>query len=246
MAKETDMKYFKKGFNYSQDGPGNRLIFHLQGCNMHCPWCSNPEGMDINSTKVQCINDEEVVNEAVRSKKMLFDGGGVTFTGGEATIQFESLLNVLKMLKGNEINTCIETNATHPKLKELFLYLDYLILDFKHYDEKKSKEVLGVSADIVKNNIKTIIKEQKKALIRTPLIHGFNDDIEDVTRFLEFYKDLDTSNLEFEFLPYHEYGKDKWKSLGKEYEIKDGYVLDAVVKKYEEAYEKQGLKVIHT
>ena len=39
------LKIFQKGFNYSQDGRGNRLIFHLQGCNMHCPWCANPEGM---------------------------------------------------------------------------------------------------------------------------------------------------------------------------------------------------------
>ena len=39
------LKVFQKGFNYSQDGRGNRLVWHLQGCNMHCPWCANPEGM---------------------------------------------------------------------------------------------------------------------------------------------------------------------------------------------------------
>ena len=38
---------FQKGFNYSQDGPGNRLVYHLSGCNLKCPWCSNPEGMEI-------------------------------------------------------------------------------------------------------------------------------------------------------------------------------------------------------
>jgi len=40
-----ELKIFEKGFNYSQDGAGNRLVYHLQGCNMRCPWCANPEGM---------------------------------------------------------------------------------------------------------------------------------------------------------------------------------------------------------
>ena len=35
------LKIFQKGFNYSQDGQGNRLVYHLQGCNMK--WGCLPE-----------------------------------------------------------------------------------------------------------------------------------------------------------------------------------------------------------
>lgn len=44
------LRIFQKGWNYRQDGPGNRLVYHLQGCNFHCPWCANPEGMPAEGT----------------------------------------------------------------------------------------------------------------------------------------------------------------------------------------------------
>ena len=53
------IRYFQKGFNYSQDGRGNRLVYHLQGCNMRCKWCSNPWGL---SAKPQlAVNRERCV-----------------------------------------------------------------------------------------------------------------------------------------------------------------------------------------
>lgn len=45
-----NIRIFQKGFNFSQDGRGNRLVYHLQGCNMRCLWCANPEGISLQPT----------------------------------------------------------------------------------------------------------------------------------------------------------------------------------------------------
>ena len=73
-----ELRIFQKGFNYSQDGPGNRLVYHLQGCNLHCPWCANPEGLAVQGGTAYPV--EALAEEVLRSRAMFFDGGGVTLT----------------------------------------------------------------------------------------------------------------------------------------------------------------------
>ena len=81
------MRIFQKGFNFSQDGPGNRLVYHLQGCNLRCPWCSNPEGLSFQGGEAYTV--DALVDEVLRSRLMFFEGGGVTLTGGEMSLQLE-------------------------------------------------------------------------------------------------------------------------------------------------------------
>lgn len=233
------MKVFNKGFNFDQDGPGNRLVYHLQGCNMRCIWCSNPEGMGLEGGKEYSVL--EIFNECRGSKMLFFSGGGVTFTGGEATMQYTELLEILKLLKGEGINTCIETNGTHPRLSELAEYIDCLIMDFKHYDSETLKKYTGVGNELIKKNFETNCKNGRRQHIRIPLINGINTD--NPEGFAGYFSKFDTQNTMFEFLPYHEYGKEKWTEP---YKVKNGFITDETLKKFVDVFTAHNLNIIKT
>ena len=243
------IRFFQQGFNYSQDGPGNRLVFHLQGCNLKCPWCSNPEGMDRNTSKCKCVSIEEMEALCQRCRPMFFDGGGVTFTGGEVTMQFEALKELLARLKREGIHACIETNATHPSLPELFPMLNLLIADLKHTDEDIHRKFTGMGLKTVKKNLRAAAISGIPCAIRIPLVGGFNASIEYIPRFITFFQELLGlgGNFTVECLPYHDYGKAKWEALGKDYVLGTAaFVKGSLVQEFERAFQQAGIQVVRT
>ncbi len=234
------MKIFEKGFNYSQDGPGNRLVYHLQGCNFRCKWCSNPEGMGSFCSKTKEMSVDEMLLEIQNCRAMFFDGGGVTLTGGEATLQLEEVFALFTKCKEIGIDTAIETNGSHPGLPELFSVTDHLIMDIKHFDSAEHFRWTGNDAELTYKNLGIIASSGKNALIRIPLIKGVNLSPEG---FLKLFGRLDCKNISFEFLPYHEYGKEKWTD---KYEMTDGFISDEEYRSFRTKFENNGYRVVKT
>ena len=233
------MKIFQKGFNYSQDGPGNRLVYHMSGCNLSCKWCSNPEGMSLSSGKYTKVSADDILKEALSCTPMFFSGGGVTFTGGEPTCQFEELKKTLILLKEHGINTALETNATHSKLTSLLPYIDTLMMDFKHYDSDTHKKWTGLENEAVKKNFKEIAVTNRKFIVRIPVINGFNNSPDG---FIDFFKEHGNHNISYEILPYHEYGKEKWTLP---YEVTNGFISNNDLKSFEDAFTNNNMNLIH-
>lgn len=243
------IRIFQKGFNYSQDGPGNRLVYHLSGCNIRCPWCSNPEGLSPDgNTSVLTIDD--ILTEASSCRMIFIDGGGVTLTGGEVTCQKDAVTSLVRVLKSTDINTCIETNASLPGCEELFSEVDYMIADFKSPDGEKLCDITGADIDIIKKNLLHRAKTGKPLLVRVPLIRYFNSGEENARGFGDFFEELVKSspadNVSFEILTYHEFGKEKYDKLRKEYTVTDGFVTDDDVRILLTQLNKRNLKVINT
>lgn len=237
---------FQKGFNFSQDGPGNRLVYHLQGCNLRCPWCSNPEGLAMEGGTAYDIS--QLVDEAKRSRAMFFDGGGVTLTGGEVCMQLDSVKEFLFRLKQEGIHTCIETNGTALRLPELFPLLDLLIMDIKHYDEAVHRTITGVSCGNTFRNIEAALEYGLPLALRIPVIGGFNAAASDAEGFANKLTALGVpGKATVELLAYHEYGKDKYAALGMEYTMtKDARVTPETIHYLSTRLQKAGIQIIRT
>lgn len=235
------MIIFNKGFNYNQDGKGNRLVIHMQGCNFNCPWCSNPEGIPQKGASSAEIDDGEIVKLCLYSKPLYYDGGGVTFTGGEPTLQLNSLKYVLTQLKDNGVSAAIETNGSHPRLPELFPLLTTLIIDLKHYDGAKHKAFTKETNAQTIENIKAAAKFGVKTLVRIPLVNGFNANKEDAQGFIRLLKPL---GLDVELLKYHNYGDAKAGKSQKRTE--NGFVSAGIYNYFIEQMKSNNINVIYT
>ena len=226
----STLRIFKKGFSFAVDGPGNRLVYHLRGCNFRCPWCANPEcflPFEGAGTPV-----EDILREAEQARPLYIAGGGVTFTGGEPTCQFGALREALEGLRARGIHTCVESNAAHPDLPALFPLIDLLILDCKHHDSALHRKWTGQGNEQVLANIKKAAEENMNLLVRIPLIGGVNASARDAAAFAALFKTL--GEFPVEVLRYHEYGKPKWARQGQEYTMRGAQVSPEQAKAFEE------------
>lgn len=257
MTQSHSLLVMKKGFNFSEDGPGNRLVYHLQGCNLRCLWCANPESFLLEGTEImssgrrqlscQSYPIEELYKEALDSKNLFFDNGGVTFSGGEPTLQFVPLKALLQKLTQHKIHTVIETNGTHPALTELDEVINYLILDFKHIDTQKHLNFTGGDNEIILQNITHLLSFDRPLLLRIPLINGFNADQHTITAMAKWlHKRQKNTLVTYEFLPYHEYGRNKWEACGLDYPFDHGYIRKDFYSFCTKTFSQEGLTVIKT
>ena len=223
MENKKDLKYYAKVHSIESfgavDGPGIRFVLFLQGCNLECKYCHNRDTWDINSGKYESLDD--IFNKIIRYKNYICPNGGVTVTGGEPLLQVKFLIELFKKLKKENIHTCIDTSgmvAITDDIKELLKYTDLVLLDIKHIDDKKCKELVGRSNKLELEFAKYLSDNNIKMWIRQVIVPGFTDDKEDLLKLKDFISSLKTVE-KIELLPYHNIGEFKWKKLGLDYPL---------------------------
>lgn len=202
------------------DGPGIRFVIFMQGCALKCKYCHNRDTWNVNGGNL--ISVDALLDKIERYKSYILpSGGGVTVTGGEPLLQAKFLINLFKELKKRNIPTAIDTSGMFDitdDIKELLSYTDLVLLDIKHINDEKCKDLVGFSNKKELAFARYLSDNNIPIWIRQVIIHGITDDEEDLLALKEFINTL--SNVKkVELIPYHELGKFKWENLGFNYEL---------------------------
>jgi len=149
-------------------------------------------------------------------------GGGVTFSGGEAIMQPEFLLEILKSCRKREIHTALETCGfvTLDSLKSISDYVNLFLYDIKLMDSKKHQALTGVPNELILSNLRWLTEHHPKVIVRVAIIPGINDDEENLRQIGEFVTSLKHAT-ELHCLSYHTAGVDKYQKLGLKYRLPD-------------------------
>ena len=202
------------------DGPGIRFVVFMQGCPLRCKYCHNRDSWNLDGGNVVSVN--ELFDHIMRFKNyFLPSGGGVTITGGEPLLQVPFLISLFKKLKEENIHTCIDTSGMFEltdTIKELLSLTDLVLLDIKHINPKKCKDLVGFYNEKELAFAKYLSDNNIPVWIRQVIVPGITDNEEDLLKLKDFINSLNNVK-NIELLPYHELGKSKWENLGLDYEL---------------------------
>ncbi len=161
----------------------------------------------------------EQILKMIEKQKIFYkySSGGVTFSGGEATLQVDILRDLAYKLYDKAIHLVIETSGyfDFDEVKDIFKKLDLIFIDIKHMDDNKHNFYTGVSNEKILKNISKINTLKIPVVVRVPVIYEINSHIDNIRETAKFVKNnIDVPKLEL--LPYHSFGDSKYEALGLE------------------------------
>jgi len=162
--------------------------------------------------------------EEIKKDQIFYDesGGGVTFSGGEPLMQPDFLLGMLKSCGELDIHRAVDTSglAEEAVLLEVAEETELFLYDLKHTNPEKHLEFTGISNLMVLSNLRLLAQTDAEISVRVPLVHGLNDDDENIHSTAAFVKSL-SKNCEISLLPFHKSAETKHQRFGMKYRLRE-------------------------
>ena len=163
----------------------------------------------------------EVVDECRRDELFYHNSdGGVTLSGGEPLMQADFALALLERCKLLGLSTALDTcgHVQWPVLEKALHFTDLVLFDIKHLDADEHRDGTGVDNVLILSNLeKAVNSGNARIWIRVPVIPGYNDSNQYMQRLARRLQGLKAEKVSV--LGYHEWGRTKYQSLGKAYQL---------------------------
>lgn len=199
----------------------NRIIFDPLKCSL-CQKCISECPQKALETDGYSITVKEIMDIVMQDLVFYEEsGGGITLSGGEFFSQPDFATELLLASKQRGLHTCCETTGfVKPEVfQKVIQYVDYVLFDVKHWDQKIHQSGTGVSNELPLSNLKYTIASGKEVLPRIPVIPGFNDSLEDALKLAETLHLAGAKRCQL--LPFHQFGENKYHLLNYSYDYEN-------------------------
>lgn len=215
----------------THDGPGIRTTIFFKGCPIRCEWCHNPEsqvfGPEIMLNKYgkeEVIGKDYSIRELVKkiqADQIFYDqsGGGVTFSGGEVMAQdMDYVVELAKECQRMGISVAIDTCGVAPQknYERILPYADLFLYDLKFINSQLHHLYTGAGNDMVLSNLRYLSDQKAVIDLRLILLDEVNADEQTARNIVGWLYEQGIHVSEISLLPYHDFGRDKYKRLNRE------------------------------
>ena len=194
------------------DGPGVRFVVFLQGCNLRCKCCHNPDTWDL--SKGTEYSPEQIVVRAEKYKEYFGEEGGITLSGGEPLIWTNIAIEIFELCHQKGINTCLDTSGSiiNEDTKKLLEFTDRVLLDIKYTNDDEYKENVGCSLSTVLEFLGILNEMQIPTTLRQVIIPTINDTKENILA-LKKIADAHPCVDKIELLPFRKLCQTKYDNM---------------------------------
>lgn len=177
----------------------------------------------------------EIVSELLKDKAYFKkSNGGVTASGGEASLQSYFVSRLFRELKANGVSTALDTcgNCSEEALIRIIGHTDIVLYDLKLMDGKLHKKFTGSSNELLLKNAEHIANyvrknnNQLRLWIRTPIIPNttaFDQNIKEIGKFIS--EKLNGVVERWDLCAFNNLCRDKYKRLDMDWVFKQTELL---------------------
>jgi len=205
-------------------GVGINLNLERDKC-IGCGKCVDVCTVAARTNMISLIDSEDVIKKIEEHRIFYaYSGGGITFSGGEATTQSEFLDELSSRIYDLGYNMALETCGLFDfeTVQSSLERMDLIFMDLKHMDSEQHKKYTGVSNELILSNMSRLSELRAEVVIRIPCIGGVNADEDNIRKSAEYVHNT-LPKAKIELLPYHKFGLIKYEALGISEEAHDEF-----------------------